>query len=101
MDNLDLLKKDWNKSQPGDKQFSAKDIYAMLHKKSSSIVKTLFYISIAELVFWIVLNNLPFFAYDENIDSFSEQAYLVFKFLVMRLFCFLYIYFLKPTEPYL
>ncbi|QFZ55202.1 hypothetical protein FEZ18_10520 [Oceanihabitans sp. IOP_32] len=92
MDNLDLLKKDWNKSQPGDKQFSAKDIYAMLHKKSSSIVKTLFYISIAELVFWIVLNNLPFFAYDENIDSFSEQAYLVleiFSYAVILLFIYL------------
>lgn len=60
MDELDLLKKDWNKQSKVNK-LSVKDIYPMLQKKSSSIVKTLFYISIAELVFWTLLNILPFF----------------------------------------
>ena len=36
MDELDLLKKDWNK---GHQNFSKGDLYKMIHKKSSSIVK--------------------------------------------------------------
>jgi uridylate kinase len=64
MDELDLLKKDWNKEPSSTNKVSVKDIYAMLHKKSSSIVKTLFYISIAELVFWIFINTIPYFTTD-------------------------------------
>ena len=40
MDELDILKKDWNKPNTEQKQLSVKDIYPMLQKKSSSIVKT-------------------------------------------------------------
>ena len=70
MDELELLKKDWNK-QPDKKRISVKDIYPMLHKKSSSIVKTLFYISIAELVFWILVNTLPYFTSAEYQDRLN------------------------------
>ncbi|MEM5564318.1 hypothetical protein WNY78_04355 [Psychroserpens sp. AS72] len=63
MDELELLKKDWQaNSSQADQQVSAEAIYPMMQKKSSSIVKTLFYISIAELVFWIILNSYPYFA---------------------------------------
>jgi hypothetical protein len=65
MDELELLKKDWNKSNPDFKQVSPKEIYSMLLKKSSSIVKTLFYISLAELIFWIAMNLVPLFASKE------------------------------------
>ena len=71
MDELDLLKKDWNK-QKGQNTLTASDIYNMLQKKSSSIVKTLFYISIAELAFWIILNTIPYFSsdnYQEKLDA--------------------------------
>ena len=50
MDELELLKKDWNKTDNTKHVLSSKEIYPMLLKKSSSIVKTLFYISVAELV---------------------------------------------------
>ncbi|WP_179019321.1 hypothetical protein [Winogradskyella forsetii] len=60
MDELELLKKNWNKESAEFKNYSDADIYPMLHKKSSSIVKTLFYISVAELGFWILMNFLPF-----------------------------------------
>ena len=60
MDELDLLKKDWKKSDNQYISFSDSDIYKMSHRKSSNIVKTLFYISMAELVFWILINFLPF-----------------------------------------
>lgn len=64
MDELDILKKGWNKPNTEQKKLSVKDIYPMLQKKSSSIVKTLFYISIAELVFWILINSIPYFTSD-------------------------------------
>lgn len=73
MDELDLLKKDWNK-QSTDNKLSVKDIYPMLQKKSSSIVKTLFYISIAELVFWTLINVLPYFLS----ESYKAQLDLVY-----------------------
>ena len=60
MDELDILKNDWNKDNSNYKKLSAQDIYPMLHKKSSSIAKTLFYISIAELIFWIIVSFLPY-----------------------------------------
>ena len=74
MDGLDLLKKDWDK-ESSKKKLSVKDIYPMLHKKSSSIVKILFYISLAELVFWILVNSLPYF----TSDSYNERLDLVFQ----------------------
>ncbi|MFV0566230.1 MAG: hypothetical protein ACK5NB_10400 [Flavobacteriaceae bacterium] len=73
MDELQLLKKDWNRPT-AHKKLSAADIYPMLHKKSSSIVKTLFYISIAELVFWILVNTVPYFAS----ESYRKQLNAIY-----------------------
>jgi len=52
MDELDKLKKDWNKTENNYPTFSEKEIYGMLHKKSSSIVKWILIISILEFAFW-------------------------------------------------
>jgi len=60
MDELELLKKDWQSGTTEFKSYTDTDIYPMLHKKSSSIVKTLFYISIGELVFWLLASVLPY-----------------------------------------
>ena len=52
----------------------------MLQKKSSSIVKTLFYISIAELVFWILINLIPYFtsdSYRAKLDTIYTNKYLL------------------------
>ena len=46
MDELELLKKDWKKAETEFKHLSDTEIYPMLHKKSSSIIKTLFYIDL-------------------------------------------------------
>ena len=54
-DELDLLKKDWQKREQELPKLSYSDIYKMLLKKSSSIVKWIFYISIVEIVLWTVL----------------------------------------------
>ena len=46
MKELDLLKKDWKKNSDSFEQISEKEIYKMIHKKSSSIVKWILIISI-------------------------------------------------------
>ena len=58
MDVLDLLKKDWKKNEGSYPKFSEKEIYAMLHKRSSSIVKWILVISIVEFSFWLLLSFL-------------------------------------------
>jgi hypothetical protein len=56
MEELDLLKQDWKKRENEFRQYNEKEIYEMLHKKSSSIVKWIFIISVLELALWIGLS---------------------------------------------
>lgn len=76
MDGLDLLKKNWDNILT-EKKFSSNELYAMLKKKSSSIVKTLFYISIAEFMFWIMVNMSPNFyskAYNDKLNELYSDS---------------------------
>ena len=57
MDELEILKKDWQKNQKFPK-LSKKEIYRLLHKKSSSIVKWIFILSIIEFCFWTLISLL-------------------------------------------
>ncbi len=98
MDELDLLKKDWNKTSSSYKNYADSDIYAMLHKKSSSIVKTLFYISLAELGFWIVVTILPYLMSesfkDRMNESYDEPVFLGLSILsYIIIFVFVYLLF--------
>jgi hypothetical protein len=56
MKELDLLKKDWQKNSGSFQQISENEIYKMIHKKSSSIVKWILIISILEVLFWTFSN---------------------------------------------
>ena len=56
MDELDLLKKDWKKSESEFPKLSYSDIYGMILKKSSSIVKWIFIISLLEFGLWLILS---------------------------------------------
>ncbi|MDG1728798.1 MAG: hypothetical protein P8K68_00595 [Algibacter sp.] len=96
MDELDLLKKDWNK-ESSKKKLSVTDIYPMLQKKSSSIVKTLFYISIAELIFWILVNSIPYFSsdtYKQRLEDIYQNDYAltvisIISYAIILLFVYL------------
>ncbi len=96
MDELELLKRDWNKGTDKFKNYSDSDIYPMLHKKSSSIVKTLFYISVAELVFWLLISYVPY-AFSDKMQARLDESYenplfvalTVFGFLIIGLFVYL------------
>lgn len=98
MDELDLLKKDWQKeTRPEERQLSSKELYPMLLKKSSSIVKTLFFISVAELIFWVIINSLPYFSseeyHEELTNMYGNGAILlgitIFSYAIILLFVYL------------
>ena len=55
MDELELLKKDWKKDDSNFPKISYNEIYKMILKKSSSIVKWIFFISLMEFVFWTII----------------------------------------------
>jgi len=56
MEELDLLKKAWQKDTYTNEQISEVEIYKMLHTKSSSIVKWILIISIIAVLFWTVIS---------------------------------------------
>ena len=56
MKELDLLKKAWEKDIHSYHQVTEREIYKMLHTKSSSIVKWILIISIIEVLFWTVIS---------------------------------------------
>lgn len=73
MEGLDLLKKDWKKREKSFPEFSETDIYRMIHKRSSSIVKWIFIISIIEILFW---TTLQFVMVDEDYRKMVEVYHL-------------------------
>lgn len=70
MDELELLKKDWKKEENKYPKLSYNDIYKMILKKSSSIVKWIFIISLLEFVFWLSISFL--LKESKNTKSFDE-----------------------------
>lgn len=72
MEELDLLKKDWNKNQDKFPKVSEKEIYAMLHKNSTSVVKWILLISIFEFAFFLGLTMLL----SDNSNTQKVESYL-------------------------
>ena len=79
MDELELLKKDWKKGEDSFPKLSYNEIYKMILKKSSSIVKWIFIISILEFVFWVALSFfLKYSGYSDDIVYVeSSTAFIV------------------------
>ncbi len=74
MDELELLKKDWQKGEDSYPKLSYNDIYSMLLKKSSSIVKWIFIISILEFVFWLFISfGLKASGYSMEIEGMEND----------------------------
>ena len=73
MDELDLLKKDWKKQESSFQQIGEKEIYGMLHKRSSSIVKWILIISVLELLLW---SGITFLTADEEYFKTLEMYHL-------------------------
>lgn len=76
MDELDLIKKDWQKRSEDLPTYSQDDLMPMLHKKSSSNVKWIFIISILEFLFWIVIDIL--ISSENYLEDIESEAFLWF-----------------------
>lgn len=96
MDELELLKKDWQKKDVAHPKLSYNEIYSMLWKKSSSIVKWIFVISILEFALPHLLyllpssrNNLNIFGstgFDNYFIGFSVFYYLVVFYFIYQFY---------------
>jgi hypothetical protein len=97
MDELDLLKKDWKKSEQTFRQYNEVDIYKMIHKKSSSIVKWILVVSILELCLWItaslymknsgILNEFKTFDYYNFITISEIISYSIIGYFIYKFYC--------------
>lgn len=52
MDELEFLKKDWNKESDEFKRYSEKEIYGMIKKNSTSAAKVLLIMGLTEILIW-------------------------------------------------
>ena len=87
MDQLDKLKKEWQSREQELPNLSYNSIYNMLLKKSSSIVKWIFIISIIELLFWIGLNLvIP----EDNLKLINEMGIGDIMHFIFGVFIFLF-----------
>lgn len=73
MDELEILKRDWKKKEHSFNQVSENEIYSMLHKTSSSIVKWILIISILEIILW---SGITFFTADDEYLKTLEMYHL-------------------------
>ncbi|WP_412476008.1 hypothetical protein [Flavobacterium sp. TBRC 19031] len=76
MEELDLLKKAWQKDTHTFEQVSESEIYKMLHRKSSSIVKWILVISLIEFGLGALVNLS--FNTDDMIASLHAENFAVF-----------------------
>jgi hypothetical protein len=76
MEELDLLKKAWKKDTHSFEQVTESEIYKMIHKKSSSIVKWILIISILEFALWAALSI--FFNTDEAIKNLHAESFSIY-----------------------
>ena len=83
MKELDLLKKDWQKNKNSFEQISEIEIYKMIHKKSSSIVKWILIISILEVMLWTCLSLI--FNADDYLDKINNKGFISY----LRIFTYL------------
>lgn len=98
MDELEFLKKDWQRKEKSLPRLTYDQIYEMIWKRSSSIVKWIFYISIIEFVFWattsFLLKDAEFMESYEAIDHMIIMQ--IFTYLgYAGLFIFMYLFFLN------
>lgn len=97
MKELDLLKKDWQKNSDSYQQVSENEIYKMIHKKSSSVVKWIFMVSIIELGLGLILGLiLSFTKYDkktvELIKHLDIYGYYIITSVLLYVVIFYFIF---------
>ncbi|MHB1148292.1 MAG: hypothetical protein ACYC01_11955 [Lutibacter sp.] len=94
MDELEFLKKDWKKQGADFPKLSYGEIYKLIHKKSSSIVRWIFIICIAEFLFWglisLCIPESTFAIYEKfNLKTFLFITQLL-HYVVVIVFLYLF-----------
>lgn len=93
MDELELLKKDWKRREKELPHFETSELYPMLLKKSSSIVKWIFFISLIELGICTFLNfYLADDAYWKQIEAIHFKKVMIGIYIFSYLLTFTFIY---------
>ncbi len=93
MDDLDLLKKDWKKQEKNLPHLSYDQLYKMIWKKSSSIVKWIFVISILEFILGAALNILLVDdEYWQEMEKYGLTEFTIMVYIVSYLITFYFIY---------
>jgi hypothetical protein len=92
MEELDLLKKDWKKQEVQQPKLSYDDIDKMMLKKSSSLVKRVFYVSIIELGFGVAVVLLAMLIQPDLVDGSNLPSWLNWFFYASSLVIFYFIY---------
>lgn len=94
MDQLELLKEQWKNREQELPTLSYNTIYEMLLKRSSSIVKWIFYISVGEIILWTVLAFLvPESSKEINEGMGLKSALLIaniFNYIIFAIFIILF-----------
>ena len=73
MDELEILKKDWELSSKNYPELTKEDLYTLIYKRSSSIVKWIFIISLLEFGFWTLIS----FTFKGSEDLAKMESYNV------------------------
>lgn len=96
MENLDLLKNTWQNENHHFPQISENEIYKILHKKSSSIVKLLLIISILEVFVWTMISvffNSEDYVSDLKLNNWNLVFSILDVFSYIMIVVFLYLFY--------
>jgi len=91
MDELELLKQDWKRQEKSLPHVKKDEIRVMMHKKSTSIVKWIFILSIAEFLFWIAVEFFSFFGDSKEVYEQLGMS-VFFKVLVYVNYLFILVF---------
>lgn len=93
MDELEFLKQNWKKQEAGLPRLTYDDIYQMIWKRSSSIVKWIFVISIVELLLSSLLSiYMADASYWEHMDELHLKQTTIYVYIISYLITFYFIY---------
>ena len=93
MDQLDLLKKDWKKQESSLPKLSYDELAKLIHKKSSSIVKWIFIISVLEFVIpHVVYLFMDYDKVNKEVDSLGLHNFNLVITILFYSFVLIFIY---------
>ena len=95
MDDLELLKQDWNKDSDEFKNYSEKELLLIIKRRTTDITKTLFVFGLIEITIWL------FFNYIYGLE-FPFLRYFAFAlFLVLIVWSYYKFSFLKDSKSFM